>query len=57
MQLRDLENDKRFTLVGDNSGTVFLLDSIEDEVALCWLGIAVVHISGLAEIEGIDEHN
>jgi len=53
MQLRQLAKDKRFTLIGDNSGTVFLLDSIIDDVALCWLGNAVVHISGLAEIEEV----
>ena len=53
MKLSDLAKDKRFTLIGDNSGTVFLLDSIIDDVALCWLGNAVVHISGLAEIEEV----
>lgn len=54
MQLHQIEPDKRFTLVEDDSGTVFLLDSIHEMIALCWLGQAVVHISGLAEVEAVE---
>lgn len=54
MKLYELGNDKRFTLVDDSSGTVFLLDSVHEMIALCWLGQAVVHISGLAEIKEVE---
>ena len=54
MKLYELGNDKRFTLVDDDSGTVFLLGSILDDGALCWLGDAVVHISASAEVEEVE---
>jgi len=53
MKLYELEKDKRFTLVGDSSGTVFLLDKIDGMYSVCWLGDAVVHISANAEINEV----
>jgi hypothetical protein len=53
MKLYELGNDKRFTLVGDNSGTVFLLDHIDYAYSVCYIGNAIVHISTSAEIEEV----
>jgi hypothetical protein len=53
VKLYELGNDKRFTLVDDASGTVFLLDHIDGMYSVCYLGDAIVHISASAEIEEI----
>lgn len=54
MKLYELGNDKRFTLVGDNSGTVFLLDHIDGAYSVCCLGDTSIHISASAEIEEVE---
>jgi len=54
MKLYELEKDKRFTLVGDDSGTVFLLDHIDGMYSVCYLGNAIIHISANAEIEEVE---
>lgn len=54
MKLYELENNKRFTLVGDSSGTVFLLDHIDGAYSVCYLGNAIVHISASAEVEEVE---
>lgn len=54
MKLYELGNDKRFTLVGDNSGTVFLLDKIDGAYSVCYIGDAIVNISAKAEIEEVE---
>ena len=53
MKLYELEKDRRFTLDGDNSGTVFLLDHIDGAYSVCYIGSAIVHISAFAEIEEV----
>lgn len=54
MKLYELGNDKRFTLVDDSSGTVFLLDHIDGAYSVCYIGNAIVHISARAEVEGVE---
>ena len=54
MKLYELGNDKRFTLVDDSSGTVFLLDHIDGAYSVCYIGDAIVHISASAEVEGVE---
>lgn len=54
MKLYELGNDKRFTLVGDNSGTAFLLDHIDGAYSVCYLDDAIVHISANAEIAEVE---
>ena len=54
MKLYELGNDKRFTLVDDDTSIVFLLDHIDGAYSLCYVGDAVVHISASAEIEEVE---
>jgi hypothetical protein len=54
MKLYELGNDKRFTLVDDDSGTVFLLDHIDGAYSVCYIGNAIVHISANAEVEEVE---
>jgi len=54
MKLYELGNDKRFALVGDDSGTVFLLDHIDGMYSVCYLGDAIVHISANADVEEVE---
>ena len=54
MKLYELGNDKRFKLIEDNSGTVFLLDHMDGAYSVCFLGNAIVHISANAEIEDVE---
>ena len=53
MKLYELGNDERFTLVDDDSGTVFLLDHIDGAYSACYIGNAIVHISASAEVEEV----
>lgn len=53
MKLQDLIRDTRFTLVGDGSHTVFRLDRIDADFAVCYLGDAAVHISVGADVEEV----
>lgn len=54
MKLYELGNDKRFTLVDDSSGTVFLLDHIDGAYSVCYIGNAIVHIIASAEVKGVE---
>ena len=54
MKLYELGNDKRFTLVDDASGTVFLLGHIDGAYSVCYLGDAMIHISAFAEIKVVE---
>ena len=54
MKLYELEKDKRFTLVDDSSGTVFLLDHIDGAYSVCYIGNVIVHISASAEVEVVE---
>jgi hypothetical protein len=54
MKLYELGNDKRFTLIDDSSGTVFLLDYIAGAYGVCYLGDTLIHISASAEIEMVE---
>ena len=53
MKIQDLIRDTRFTLVGDGSHTVFRLDRIDADFAVCYLGDAAVHISVGAEVKEV----
>ena len=54
MKLYELECNKRFTLVDDSSGTVFLLDHIDGADSVCHIGNVIVHISASAEVEEVE---
>jgi hypothetical protein len=54
MKLYELQRDKRFTLVDDDSGTVFLLDHMDGAYSVCYIGNAIVHISAFAEVEEVE---
>ena len=54
MKLYELDDNKRFTLVDDSSGTVFLLDHIDGAYSVCYLGDALIHISASAEVEEVE---
>ena len=54
MRLYELGNDKRFKLIGDSLGTVFILDHIDGAYSVCFIGNAIVHISASAEIEEVE---
>jgi hypothetical protein len=54
MKLYELGNDKRFTLVDDASGTVFLLDHIDGAYSVCYIGNAIVHISASTDVEVVE---
>ena len=54
MKLYELGNDKRFTLVDDSSGTVFLLDHMDGAYSVCYIGHVIVHISASADIEVVE---
>ena len=54
MKLSELNRNTRFTLVGGDSSTVFMLYHIDGAYSVCYLGDAVVHISANAEVEGVE---
>ena len=60
MKLYELGNDKRFKLIEDSSGTVFILDRIYGidhlcgAYCVCFIGNAIVHISANSKIEEVE---
>ena len=54
MKLYELPRNTRFTLVDDESKTVFIFSHIDGAYSACYLGDAVVHISANAEIEEVE---
>ena len=53
MKLYELGNDKRFTLVDDDLGTVFTCKHIDGAYSVCYIGDEIVHISANAEVEWV----
>lgn len=57
MKLYELPRDSRFTLVDDDSHTVFTLERIDGMYSRCYLGDALVHLVANSDIEEVcDEH-
>jgi hypothetical protein len=57
MKLYELPRDSRFTLVDDDSNTVFMLERIDGMYSRCYLGDALVHLAANSDIEEVcDEH-
>jgi len=54
MRLHELGISKRFKLIEDSSGTVFILDRIDGAYCVCFIGNAIVHISANSEIEEVE---
>ena len=54
MKLYELKRNTRFTLVGDDSSTVFMLYHIDGAYSVCYLGDAIVHISASAEVVEVE---
>jgi hypothetical protein len=55
MKLYELPRESRFTLVDDDSHTVFNFDHIDGMYSVCYLGEALVHISACAEVEEVSD--
>lgn len=55
MKLYELPRESRFTLVDDDSQTVFMLEHIDGMYSVCYLGEALVHISACAEVEEVSD--
>lgn len=53
MKLYELDDNKRFTLVDDNSKTVFTCKRIDGAYSVCYLGDTLIHISANAEVEEV----
>ena len=53
MKLYDLPRDTRFTLVDDDSNTVFTLERIDGMYSRCYLGDALVHLAANSDIEEV----
>jgi len=53
MKLYELPRDSRFTLVDDDSQTVFTLERIDGMYSRCYLGDALVHIGANADVEEV----
>jgi hypothetical protein len=53
MKLYELARDSRFTLVDDDSQTVFVFDHIDGMYSMCYLGDALVHIGANADVEKV----
>ena len=55
MKLYELPRDSRFTLVDDDSQTVFMLERIDGMYSRCYLGDALVHIGANADVEEVSD--
>ena len=53
MKLYELPRDTRFTLVDDDSNTVFMLERIDGMYSRCYLGDALVHLAANSDIEEV----
>ena len=51
MKLYELPRDSRFTLVDDESHTVFVFDHINGDFGMCYLGNTPVHLFIDADVE------
>jgi hypothetical protein len=56
MKLYQLSRDSRFTIVGDESKTKYLLDHIDGMYSYCYrcFDDEVYHISAFTEVEEVD---
>jgi hypothetical protein len=54
MKLYELSDNKRFTLVDDNSKIVFTCKRIDGAYSVCYLGDTLIHISASAEVEEVE---
>jgi hypothetical protein len=53
MKLYELPRESRFTLVDDDSQTVFMLERIDGMYSRCYLGDALVHLAANSEVEEV----
>ena len=53
MKLYELPRDTRFTLVDDDSNTVFTLERIDGMYSRCYLGNTPVHLFVDADVEEV----
>ena len=53
MKLYELPRDSRFTLVDDDSNSVFMLERIDGMYSRCYLGDALVHLSANSDVEEV----